>query len=221
MAQTGGISAPAVAITTAGALLMYIGIRNVPVLEGLRQVAAGKLPAARPKPGALVGSLADSLAAGAGALAAGGGIGEPEAGASSFNGSGPFPQLVQAAQQFAGDRYSQGRRWDTGYSDCSSFVGKSFKALGITPPGASVTTSYLAWGQLTKIDRSQVGAGDLICNTGHIIIATGNATGIGQENSRLNVEQGSIESLMGGAPFVCLRYVGPRGGAQSAAGLAV
>jgi hypothetical protein len=116
---------------------------------------------------------------------------------------------VDAVQQFAGDHYSQARRWDTGYSDCSSFVGKGLRSIGITPPGASVTGSYLTWGQLRTVPRSEVGAGDLCVNAGHMIVATSNSDGIGQQNSRSNVRRGPIESLMPG-PFTCLRYVGAR-----------
>lgn len=217
MASTGGMSAPAVAIATGGALLMYLGFRNVPLIDGLREIAAGKLPSPRNKAGALAGALAGSLVGGL-AGAAGGGSGGTMTGPTG----GPWPELAAAAGQFAGDKYSQARRWDPGYSDCSSFVGKSLKAVGVTPPGASITTSYLAWSQLMKVDRSQVGAGDLICNTAHIVIATSNADGIGQENGRLNVQRGSIESLMGGQSFTCLRYTGARPGrAAAAAGMAV
>lgn len=43
----GGISGLAVAVGSAGAFLVYAGIRNVPLLEGLRELARGQLPPAR------------------------------------------------------------------------------------------------------------------------------------------------------------------------------
>jgi cell wall-associated NlpC family hydrolase len=146
----GGLSGTGVAMATGGAFLIYIGLRNIPVLAGLREISAGRLPAPRPKIGGLLGDLAGSIVGNVGGAAGG----APGPGSPTGPTGGPWPQLVTAAQQFAKDKYSQTRRWDPGYSDCSSFVGKALKSLGVPPPGISVTTSYLAWGQLMKIDRS-------------------------------------------------------------------
>ncbi|MFG2848495.1 hypothetical protein ACGF12_35850 [Kitasatospora sp. NPDC048296] len=208
------------AMVTAGAFLVYVGLSNLTPLDAMRELSKGKLPKAVPKKPANGGAAKsayqilfspDSSSGGSGT---GGGVVPATLGTAS----GPLPQLVAAAQRHAGEQYSQGRRWDEGYSDCSSFVGKSLKDIGIDPPGASVTTSYLAWSALSKIDRSQVGAGDLIVNTGHIIIAVDGSTGIGQQNSRRNVQVGRIEDLMSGLGFVCLRYNG--GAPRSAASMA-
>lgn len=43
-----GISGLAVTMIAGGAYLTYAGIRNVPLLDGLRDLAAGRLPAPRP-----------------------------------------------------------------------------------------------------------------------------------------------------------------------------
>lgn len=48
MAKSAGVNAAAVSLAAGGGFLVYCGIRNVPVLAGLRDLAAGKLPAARP-----------------------------------------------------------------------------------------------------------------------------------------------------------------------------
>jgi cell wall-associated NlpC family hydrolase len=209
----GGISGTAVAMTTAGALMVYIGLKNLTPLDAMREISKGKLPKGAPpkKTGTAAQSAAKILFSDPG----GGGVVPAVAGGAA---AGPLPTLVTAAQRYAGDQYSQSRRWDPGFSDCSSFVGKSLKDIGIDPPGASITTSYLAWSALSKVDRSQVGAGDLIVNTGHIIIAMDNSTGIGQQNSRRNVQTGRIEDLMSGLGFVCLRYTG--GAPRSAASMA-
>ncbi|MEU9048378.1 hypothetical protein AB0D63_43320 [Kitasatospora sp. NPDC048343] len=217
---SGGISGTAVAMVTAGSFLVYVGLSNLTPLDALREISKGKLPKPAPKdtkkPGAAQSAakiLYDTTGSSSGSAGTGGGIVPAVA-----IGSGPLPQLVAAAQRHAGEKYSQSQRWDPNFSDCSSFVGKSLKDIGIDPPGASVTTSYLAWSALSKIDRSQVGAGDLIVNTGHIIIAMDNATGIGQQNSRRNVQTGRIEDLMSGLGFTCLRYTG--GAPRSAASMA-
>src|SRR5262245_34674959 len=43
-----GISGIAVSVAAIGGFLVYAGIRNVPMLDGLRELAQGKLPAGRP-----------------------------------------------------------------------------------------------------------------------------------------------------------------------------
>lgn len=110
---------------------------------------------------------------------------------------GPFPALVEAVKQFQGDRYSQAKRWSNGWSDCSSFVGKGMKALGLNP-GGSTTLTYLASSQWSDVPRAQVGAGDIAVSTSHMILVTGPDTGIGQQNSRRNVQTGTIKDLMTG-----------------------
>lgn len=122
--------------------------------------------------------------------------------------TGPFPALVAAVQQFKGDRYSQAQRWANGYSDCSSFVGKGMKALGIDP-GSSTTLSYLASTRWSQVSRSQIGPGDIAVNSVHMIVITGPDTGIGQENTRSNVQEGTIENLMSGTgSYIFKRYQG-------------
>lgn len=48
MAARGGISGIAVTIGAAGLYLVYAGIRDVPVVEGLRELARGRVPAGKP-----------------------------------------------------------------------------------------------------------------------------------------------------------------------------
>lgn len=196
MAKSGGISGVAVAVGSVGTLLVYAGIRGVNPVQALRDISSGK-PLGVSRTGT---SLADS---GGGYL-----IGEvPTDGAGA--GVSPVPAsnsaLVNAALQFRGDKYSQSRRWQTGYSDCSSFVGKALKAIGITPPGASVTGSYLTWSALTTIPKSQIQAGDLLCGTAHIAIAVSHDEAIGQQNTRRNVQIDSISNIMWGQSWVARR----------------
>lgn len=48
MAKSPGINAGAVALAGVGGFMVYCGIRNVPLLAGFRDLAAGRLPAPRP-----------------------------------------------------------------------------------------------------------------------------------------------------------------------------
>lgn len=198
-ASVGGvqISGVHVALAVGGIVLAYAGLRDTNPLAALRDLTSGAPPPVAPTtaglsflPQASTAATDSAGAAIAGATGAAGGA-----------------ALVAAAQRHRGERYSQTLRWTPGYSDCSSFVGKSFKDIGITPPGMSVTASYLTWSKLHRVDRAGLAAGDLCANTGHIIIATGPNSAIGQQNSRDNVRTGTPEQLMWGTgSFVCLRY---------------
>ena len=111
---------------------------------------------------------------------------------------GPFPALVAACEKYAGDKYSQARRWSRGYSDCSSFVGKGMKDLGQNP-GVSTTLTYLASSRWKKISAGEAGAGDIAVNAAHMVLVTGKGTAIGQQNSRRDVQRGTIADLMSGS----------------------
>lgn len=192
------ISGTGVAMATAGGVLVYAGLKHESPLAALREIMSG-----HPSPVASSSAYQATQSSDAGASAAYVPSGDPAPS------GGALPQLVNAAYTFQGDKYSQARRWQNGYSDCSSFVGKAFRAIGITPPGASTTASYLSWGMLTKIPMGSVGAGDLLCNATHVVIAINGSTAIGQENPRVNVQVGPISSLMAGTgAYVALRYTG-------------
>lgn len=195
------ISGTAVGVITAGVVLVYAGFRGLNPLAALRDLTSG-----RPTP------IADTAAdLDTGGIASSG-VNPAIAGATgaAANATGFGAMLVRAAQAHANEKYSQTRRWQVGYSDCSSFVGKSLRDIGIAPPGMSLAANYVTWSKLAKIPRSQLGVGDLCANINHVIIATGNNSAIGQENPALNVQRGTPENLMSGSgAFICLRYRAP------------
>lgn len=180
----------AVAVATAGAVMVYAGLRGTSVVQALRDVVSGAPPAVPTRSAGL-----DDTAAPQGVVS-----------------SGPViigARLVAEAMKNKGDRYSQARRWEPGYSDCSSFVGKALKQMGLTPPGASITWNYLAWSDAFKVDRSKVVAGDLAVNATHMVLITSATHAIGQQNPSVNVQEDTIEHLMAGTgSFVCLRLRG-------------
>lgn len=189
MASKGGINGVGLAIAMMGGLLAYAGFRGVNPVEALRDVASGHPEGVLPSSAGVVRRW------------------RPVEGTPTSSGSASG--LVEAARANSGDRYSQARRWQAGYSDCSSFVGKAFKAVGITPPGASTTASYLTSPRFTKISRAQAQAGDLAVTTSHMAIFTGPDTGIGQQNAKRNVVEGAIEDVMyPNKAFTVLRYNG-------------
>jgi len=193
-----GINGVGLGIATLGGLLVYAGFKGSNPIEALRDVASGKPTGVTSTSAGLQASAASYQGgASSGGGGAGGGTG---AGSSS---------LVDAARAHATERYSQVKRWQSGFSDCSSFVGKALKDIGITPPGASTTTSYLLSNRWQKISRAQARAGDLAVNTAHMSIFTGPDTAIGQQNPRRNVVEGDVDDVMyPSKSYTVLRYKG-------------
>lgn len=187
------VSAGTVMLATAGGVLIYAGFIDSNPLEALKSLASGK-PASLPaKP-----SIDQSSLSGLSGSAA----------FTSVTSGGGLTALPRACATFAGDHYSKVRRNEAGYSDCSSFVGKGLKLIGVKPPVGSTTTSYLTSSQWKRIPDSDVQAGDVAIALNHMVVCYGNGNGIGQQNPRSNVQQGSIDSLMyGNKPFIYLRYV--------------
>ncbi|MFE0812674.1 NlpC/P60 family protein [Streptomyces sp. NPDC058848] len=211
MAQQ-GLPGIAVGMAGAAALLIYAGFRGSDPLDALRDVATGK-PKGLAERAAMRSVLYEGLDAPGGGGGGGGGGGVTQASLEGAAVSGPHPEFVRAAAQFQNDKYSQARRWQKGYSDCSSFVGKALKAAGVTPPGGSTTSSYLAWSKARPISRDEIGAGDFLVSSGHMALAINNSTAIGQQNGRQNVQVGPISTIMWGQSWVALRYTGAsRGG---------
>lgn len=212
---SGGISGVAVALATAGGVLMYAGFQGLGPLEALRDITKGK-----PKP---LKEGQTSFANDPTKVGQGGGGGNwldrwKQLNQSGYGGAG-HPEFVAAAMRHRNEKYSQARRWEEGYSDCSSFVGKALKDCGITPPGLSVTGSYLTWRKLKTVSRAEIVAGDLLCGPGHIAIAIDGAQAIGQQNGRHNVRVDTHESIMTGQPsWVPRRYVGGGSGGGTGGG---
>lgn len=175
------VSGTGVALATAGGVLLYAGLKGASPLAALKQIVTSG-PSALPA----TGTAPQAVSAGT---------------------TGATSGLVAACMVNASDKYSQLKRWQKGFSDCSSWVGKGFLNLGITPPGASTTLDYLAWGALSKVDVSQAQAGDLLVNAAHMAVVTGPGTAVGQENPTRNVAQGTFAQIMAGTgSYLVLRY---------------
>lgn len=213
---SGGVPGVAVGMAGVAALLMYAGFRGVSPIEALRDVATGE-----PKGLADQAGMHEALWEGVSGQGAGGsGSGAAQASLSGVSVAGPHPEFVTAAGEFAHDVYSQARRWKPGYSDCSSFVGKALKRAGVTPPGASTTSSYLAWRKAVPVSKSEIGAGDFLVSSGHMALALNNSMAIGQQRAGRNVQVGPIASIMWGQSWVALRYTGASRGGSSAGSVA-
>jgi cell wall-associated NlpC family hydrolase len=204
---SGGISGVAVALASAGGVLLYAGFQGQSPLEALRDITSGKTKALAPGTVSFTNDPSN--------LGQGGGVMAVDwSGASGMGG-----RIAAAAMAHRDEKYSQAKRWAAGFSDCSSFVGKALKDAGITPPGGSTTVSYRTWSKLKNVPRDAIQAGDILSGSGHVAIALDGQRAIGQQNTRQNVRIDSIDNIMWGqSGWVARRYVGKASGGSSSGG---
>lgn len=198
-----GISGLAVAAATAGGVLVYAGFKNLSPVAALRQISGGK-PAPVTSTGTQLAAVAASAVAGGGT-----GLGNAAAGAASAAGGAG---VLTAAQKYINDKYSQSRRTQKGWSDCSSFADKVLSDVGIPPPVKwAATPNYRISGEWKNIPLAQARPGDIAINSHHMVVVTaaGGVAAIGQQNPRVNIRTGTVADLMSN-DFVVKRYVGKR-----------
>lgn len=186
------IPASTVLLVTAGGVLAYAGFSNRNPLEALKDLATGKPTAIRNEgsygtaAGSVLGGVITDVISGQG-----------------------IPALPHAVMRYRNDKYSQLKRNQPGYSDCSSFVGKGLRDLGVKPPGPSTTSAYLASKDWKRIPSADAQAGDIAVSLNHMVVYATTTIGVGQQNPRSNVKRGPVKDLMfGNTPYVTLRYVG-------------
>jgi len=209
---SGGISGVAVALASAGGVLLYAGFQGQSPLAALKDITGGKTKSLMPGTVSFTNDPSNLGQGGTTALAV------------DWSGaSGPGGMIAAAAMSHRDEKYSQAKRWQPGFSDCSSFVGKSLKDAGITPPGGSTTISYRTWTKLKNVPRDAIQAGDILSGPGHVAIALDSQRAIGQQNTRQNVRIDGIDNIMyGQVGWVARRYVGAvagkSGGSSSGGG---
>ncbi len=198
------ISAGGLSLAAVGGIVVYAAVANSSVLSVTRGFLSGSPP-----------GIANPSSTGVGAIDTGG-----DSGATALTAelttvqdsiySKTIPgvtsigaQIVAAAQQFKGDKYSMTKRNQPGFSDCSSFVAKCLIAAGIPNPAGwtggnyPTTVSFAAWGKLKGVTDGTTQPGDILLIPGvHIAIVVDNATAIGQENPQVNVQQGPWAAIM-------------------------
>lgn len=186
---------------------MYAGFTGQTPLQAVRSIGSGHPAGVRNTPSdSVLASIANSVSS----------VGSSTANVIAGQG---LPDLPAACAAYASDHYTTNpaKRWTSGYSDCSSFVGKGLKRIGIKPPGPSTTLSYLGSKDWTKVSSDIVQAGDVAVSTTHMVVCTGNGMALGQQNPRRNVQRGTIQDLMANSgSYMFLRY--NPGYAESASG---
>ncbi len=97
---------------------------------------------------------------------------------SSAKGTEKGRAIVSYAESFVGNKYLYGGNWngEKPYSptDCSGFVQGVFKHNGITGLPRATSSYDINSSMFTRVDPSNIQAGDLVLYNGHIAILTGN-----------------------------------------------
>lgn len=171
---------------------MYASINHIPLAQGLRDLARGKIPQ-KPAGDSSGGGSAQwvkDLGPKSGTTA--GGIIEQN----SERGNA----LANAARRYLGVPYRWGGSDPKTGLDCSGLVQVSFRDVGVND---CPRTSFLiaAWSKLYKVTREQARAGDILYWTGHVAVATSNTTMVEAPTFGIPVREVPIRS----GPL-CLRY---------------
>lgn len=183
-------------MATAGAVLMYFAINNIPMLDGLRSLVKGQVPT-----GTKVGaskSVALKLADIAGKAQSTANSATTAGIATSQFGSSTGDQIAAAARKYLGIKYVWGGADPSGF-DCSGLVTWVLHHdIGINLPSNThtLTGQFLVWGGAKDMPRSAATAGDLCCSAGHIGIAVDNNTMIHAPDFGEVVKVGPIQAGM-------------------------
>jgi cell wall-associated NlpC family hydrolase len=192
-------------MAASGAFLVYVGIRRVPLQQGLREILKGQLPAGQPAVKAAVPDMLrfrDTDTANAALFGVGGGLST-----SGSSGSGSGGAILAAARKYLGTPYMLGGR-RPGAFDCSGLVTwvlvQDCGYTNLPSLTHTVTGQFLYWSGATNIARNEASAGDLACTSGHIGICIDNKRMVHAPTWGEVVKEGSI------MPGAIIRRVKPK-----------
>jgi hypothetical protein len=187
MANGNGISGIAVGLAAVGGILVYAGFKGLSPVGALRDVSGGKPTGVIDKATDLGSFEAGTIAGGVAATAS----------------------VSAVAAKYASDKYSQAKRTQVGWSDCSSFCDKILSDMGISPPTKwAATANFRISPNWVNVPLADTKPGDIAINGHHMVMITaaGGTSAIGQQNPRVNVRTGTVRDLMSN-DYVCKRYV--------------
>lgn len=189
------ISGIGVAAVSVGALLIYAGLNKTNPLAALKEIASGSPRAVSTES---TSTASTSLSGGSGPSS------------TPSKGSGGLSGLAAVAyNKYSGDQYSQAKRGQSGYSDCSSFVSKAIRAY---VPGfpLMVTGGFLFNPDWVTVGDKNARPGDVAVNGSHMVIvggrnSSGALVGVGQQRPGRDVQVDTIKNLMTGTGSYLIR----------------
>lgn len=192
--QSQGISGLSVAVVTAGMVFAYSGFRGSSPRDVLRSLSSGSAPSV-----SRTASFDTSTSVGNGSIVTNASL--------TANGSSTGAQVLSALAKYQSDKYSQAKRAQPGFSDCSSWIGKGARDAGVKIPGGlPITTFYMVWTGLVTVPKNQIQLGDILVSPTHMAIATGPTTAVGQQNPTDNVKADTIANIMYGTTWIARRF---------------
>jgi peptidoglycan DL-endopeptidase CwlO len=190
MASRTGISGAAVGIMAAGGMLLWTGITNVGVRDGLRDLLQGRAPGTTGTPtGPALREVIPPISRIGRAIGGDAGAGaDPGTPATSSQ----VNAFVSEARAQLGKPYVWGAAGPNAF-DCSGLVTWCLRRAGLDDQ-RRVTAQYLVWTGAFTIPRANCAIGDLVCWTGHIGIAISNTRMIHAPSAGRPVQEGTIWS---------------------------
>lgn len=196
-----GVPGLPIFLALGGAYLVYAGIRDVPLADGLRELVKGKIPQGRPKQDVDYTNLLNTV-----------GTSGPNAEAKRAGtiSGGTHPEFAQKAMQYIGVPYKFARESPSEGFDCSGLVQYVLRSFGI-PRVPRIVSTQRPWRMLKPIPMSQVGAGDLVFwGNAHIGFAINNSEVVHAPKPGDRVKVASIKNAgPGGTTPDAKRYIGP------------
>jgi cell wall-associated NlpC family hydrolase len=185
MPPSAGVSGRAVALASAGALLVYAGLRGESPLESLRGVLTGKpQPVPEGTPVTVSGASGGSLASG-----------------TAIVGSGAAASAVPIALAQVGKPYRWGGTGPNSF-DCSGLIYYSYRKAGLQAPPRT-SWGYAGSRLFRQVSRAQVSAGDVCWHPGHVALAISNTQVVEAPHAGVPVRTREISGFV-----IYYRYVG-------------
>lgn len=184
--RSSGVSGLAVGIAAAGGVMLYSAVKNVRVVDALRDILGGKNPGTS---GTATGPALKTVKTNVDAAIVSMRTVTKTA-SQSAPAAGSARALADVARGYIGVPYVWGGTTSAGL-DCSGLVCRCLWDLNVKV-GRLITTGFLVWDGATTIPRSECAEGDLACWAGHIGIAISNTEMIHAPNVGSKVQVGSI-----------------------------
>ena len=185
MAQTAGISGKALALATAGGVLIYAGLRGESPLDSLRGILTGSpspVPTGQPVTLDTPSGTASRTGVAASAVAG---------------------RAAQIALAQVGKPYRWGASGPDGF-DCSGLISYAFNQAGASGFGRMTSAGMAVSPKFRKISRADVQAGDVLYHPGHVALAISGSAIVEAPRTGIPVRTRDI----GTGWTMYLRYVG-------------